>query len=151
MFCFNHTCYCVGMASVMSASHYVTSASHYQSRSSMYIRDLIPQKSTDLPEAVLIDCCTWYGPSLFTKVASIQKVNHFNLPIALWNNCGGSKPWEILSSLILGHSQAHHPLWIHLYRGTILVAPHSCHPVQFYNIITAKSTQSCLILEHDTL
>ena len=43
LFCCNHTCYCAGMVSVTSASHYVTSASHYQSRSSMYIRGLIPR------------------------------------------------------------------------------------------------------------
>ena len=42
LFCCNHTCNCVGMVTVMSASHYVTSASYYQSRSSMYIRGLIP-------------------------------------------------------------------------------------------------------------
>ena len=41
IFC-NDTCYSVGMVSVMSASRYVTSASH-QSRSSMYIRGLIPR------------------------------------------------------------------------------------------------------------
>ena len=39
----NHTCYCVDMVSVTSASRYVTSASRYQSRSSMYIRGLIPR------------------------------------------------------------------------------------------------------------
>ena len=42
LFCCNHSCYCVGMVSVTSASHYVKSESHYQSRSSMYIRGLIP-------------------------------------------------------------------------------------------------------------
>ena len=41
LFCCNHTCNCVGMVSVMSASH-VTSASH-QSRSSIYIQGLIPR------------------------------------------------------------------------------------------------------------
>ena len=41
LFCCNHTCYCVGRVSVMSAPRYVTSASRYQSRSSMNIRDLI--------------------------------------------------------------------------------------------------------------
>ena len=39
-----HTCCCVGMVSVTSEPRYVTSASHYQSRSSMYIRGLIPRK-----------------------------------------------------------------------------------------------------------
>ena len=52
LFCCNHTCYCVGTVSVTSASHYVMSASHYQSRSSMYIRGLIPRNSTELVEAV---------------------------------------------------------------------------------------------------
>ena len=38
------------------ASHYVTSASRYQSRSSMYIRGLIPRNSTELAEKVrLVD------------------------------------------------------------------------------------------------
>ena len=38
------------MGSLTSASHYVTSASRYQSRSSMYIRGLIPLNSTELTE-----------------------------------------------------------------------------------------------------
>ena len=42
------------MASVTSASRNVMSMSHYQSRSSMYIRDLIPRNSTELAKAVLI-------------------------------------------------------------------------------------------------
>ena len=46
------------MASVTSASRYITSASRYhqryQSRSSMYIRGLIPRNSTELAEAVPI-------------------------------------------------------------------------------------------------
>ena len=54
LFCCNHTCYCVGMVSVMSTSRYVTSASRYQSRSSMYIQGLIPRNTTELVEAVLI-------------------------------------------------------------------------------------------------
>ena len=37
-----------------SVSRYVTKASRYQSRSSMYIRGLIPRNSTALAEAVLI-------------------------------------------------------------------------------------------------
>ena len=44
------------MVSVTSASRYMTSASRnhprYQSRSSMYIRSLIPRSSADLAEAV---------------------------------------------------------------------------------------------------
>ena len=47
LFCCNHTCYCVNMVSVTPASLYITSASRYhpryQSRSSMYIRRLIPR------------------------------------------------------------------------------------------------------------
>ena len=39
------SCYCVDMVSV-------TSASRYQSKSSMYIRGLIPGNSTELAEAV---------------------------------------------------------------------------------------------------
>ena len=42
------------MVCVTSASRYVTSASRYQSRSSLYIRGLIPRNSTDLAEIVLI-------------------------------------------------------------------------------------------------
>ena len=43
LFCCHHSYYCVGMVSVMSASRYVTSASRYQSKSSMFIRGLIPR------------------------------------------------------------------------------------------------------------
>ena len=47
LFCCNHTCYCVNMVFVTSASRYITSASRYhqryQSRSLMYIRGLIPR------------------------------------------------------------------------------------------------------------
>ena len=51
LFCFNHTCYCVGM---VSASRYVASATHYQSRSSMNIQGLIQLNSTELAETVPI-------------------------------------------------------------------------------------------------
>ena len=58
LFCCNHTCYCVNMVSVTSVSHYITSASRfhprYQSRSSVYIRGLIPWNFTELAEAVPI-------------------------------------------------------------------------------------------------
>ena len=65
LFCCNRTCYCVNMVSVMSASRSKTSAARYitsglryhpryQSRSSMYIRGLIPQNFAVLAEAVLI-------------------------------------------------------------------------------------------------
>ena len=43
-----------GMVSMTSASRYVTSPSRYQSRSSMYIRGLIPRNYTELAEAVSI-------------------------------------------------------------------------------------------------
>ena len=50
--------YCVNMVSVTSASRYITSASRYQpryhSRSSMYIRGLIPRNFAELAEAVTI-------------------------------------------------------------------------------------------------
>ena len=48
------------MVSVTSASRYISLASRYhpryQSRSSMYIRGLIPWNFAELVEAVLIDC-----------------------------------------------------------------------------------------------
>ena len=48
-------CYCINMVSVTSASHYITPASHYhpryQSRSSIYIRGLIPRNFAELAEA----------------------------------------------------------------------------------------------------
>ena len=43
------------MVSVPLASRYVTSASRYQSRTSMYIRGLIPRNFTELSEAVPIN------------------------------------------------------------------------------------------------
>ena len=59
LFCCNHTCYCVNMVSVTSASRYITSASRYhlryQSKSSMYIHGLIPRNFAELAEAVPID------------------------------------------------------------------------------------------------
>ena len=55
LFCCNYTCYFVGIhGSVASASRFLTSVSRYQSRSSMYIRGLIPRTSTELVEAVPI-------------------------------------------------------------------------------------------------
>ena len=59
LFCYNHTCYCVNMVSVMSVSRFITSASryhpHYRRRSSMYIPSLIPRNFMELAEAVPID------------------------------------------------------------------------------------------------
>ena len=58
LFCCNHTCYCVNMVSVTSASCYIMSAScyhpRYKSRTSMYISALIPRNFTDFTEAVQI-------------------------------------------------------------------------------------------------
>ena len=52
LFCCSHTCYCVNMVSVTSASRYITSAlryhPRYQSRSSMYIHGLIPRNFVEL-------------------------------------------------------------------------------------------------------
>ena len=42
------------MVYVTSASRYVTSVSRYQSRSSMYVRGLIPQNSVEFAEVVPI-------------------------------------------------------------------------------------------------
>ena len=60
LFCCSHTCYCVNLVSVTSTSRYITSASRYHpryhSRSSMYIRGLIPRNFAELAEAVPIDC-----------------------------------------------------------------------------------------------
>ena len=58
------------MVSVTSASHYITSASRYhpryQSRSSMYIRGLIPLNYAELTEAVpiVIFCMKFVNPDL---------------------------------------------------------------------------------------
>ena len=54
LICCNHTCNCISMVYVTSASRYVELASRYQSRSSMYIRGLIPRNSVELAEAVPI-------------------------------------------------------------------------------------------------
>ena len=58
LFCCNHTCYCVNMILVTSASRYITPASRYhpryQSRSSMYICGLIQRNVEELAEAVPI-------------------------------------------------------------------------------------------------
>ena len=67
IFCCNHTCYCVTMVYVTPASRYITSTSRYhsryQSRSSMYIRGLIPRNFAELAEAVPI----WCFPSSFQQ------------------------------------------------------------------------------------
>ena len=59
LFSCNCTSYYVKMVSVTSAARYITSASsyhpRYQSKSSMYIRCLIPRNSAELVEAVSIE------------------------------------------------------------------------------------------------
>ena len=50
LFCCNHTCYCVNMVSVTTMSR-----SHLETRSSMYIRGLIPRNLALLVEAVPVD------------------------------------------------------------------------------------------------
>ena len=72
-FC-NHTCYCVGMVSVTSASRYVTQASRYQSR---YRLDVHPRSdSTELAEAVpiVIFIYRWFSVYNFQIV---QTLVHF--------------------------------------------------------------------------
>ena len=54
----NQTCYCVGMVPVTSVSRYVTSGSRYQSRSSMYIRGLIPQNCTRQFQLGFVKLCS---------------------------------------------------------------------------------------------
>ena len=51
-FCRKHTCYCVNMVYMTSASRYHP---RYQSRSSMYIQGLIPRNFAELAEAVPIE------------------------------------------------------------------------------------------------
>ena len=63
LFSCNHTCCCVNMVSMTSASRYIKAASRYhpryQSRSSMYIRGLIPRNFAELAEAVPIGYDSW--------------------------------------------------------------------------------------------
>ena len=62
--CCNHTCYCVNMVSVTSASRYHP---RYQNRSSMYIRGLIPRNFAELAEAVPIGSI-WFEVFSFTLI-----------------------------------------------------------------------------------
>ena len=92
MFCCNHTCYCVNIVFVTSASRYITSASRkhprYQSRSSMYIRGLIPRNFAELAEAVPIAsaddgltlCVGWIHGRIpqFTQKTKTKKKQNFN-------------------------------------------------------------------------
>ena len=77
LFCFNHTCYGVNMVSVTSASRYITSASRYhpryQSRSSMYIRGLIPRNFAELAEAVTI---AYYDDDDATEAGTMTDAVH---------------------------------------------------------------------------
>ena len=78
LFCCNHTCYCVKMVSVTSASHYITSPSryimsasryhpHYKSRSSI----LIPWNFGELGETVPVDDHLYTGnPEMGTFIYS---------------------------------------------------------------------------------
>ena len=78
LFCYNHTCYCVNMGSVKSASRYITSASRYhpryQSRSSMYIHGLIPLNFADLAEAVPMDPPMNHTTKIVCIIESSQKM-----------------------------------------------------------------------------
>ena len=78
LFYCNHTCYCVNMVPAMSASRCVMSASRYdpryQSRSSMYIRGLIPRNFAELAEAVPIDSMR-SGCSLLVFMLSLSGNN----------------------------------------------------------------------------
>ena len=71
LFCCNHTCYCVNMVSVTSASRYITPASRYhpryQSRSSMYIRGLIPRNFPELADAVPIALARTLSTATYTE------------------------------------------------------------------------------------
>ena len=68
----NHICYCVNMVSVTSAYFYIMSASRYypryQSRSSMYIRGLIPRNFAKLAEAVPIALNPYISSSHYFNV-----------------------------------------------------------------------------------
>ena len=96
LFCCNHTCYCVNMISVTSSSRYIMSASHYhpryQSRSSMYIRGLIPRNFVELAGAVQIDSIHHGLPRMeqrkplinaYTDVSSEARGLNFDLSLHL--------------------------------------------------------------------
>ena len=81
-FC-SHTCYCVKVVSVTSASRNITSASlyhpHYPSRSSMYIRGLIPRNYAESAKAVPIGYHTCTSRIYFDNVTlTAQKPCQFN-------------------------------------------------------------------------
>ena len=111
LFCCNHNCYCSNMVSVTPASRYITSASRYrpryQSRSSMYIRGLIPRNFAESADAVPIDvkCLKHEQPSVFgqqnnqpsfpytLRVVWLIKTNHSMLLKRI--------PWSTSSKLSL--------------------------------------------------
>ena len=100
LFCCNHTCYCVNMVSVKSASHCITSASYYylryQSRSSMYIRGLIPQNFPELAKAV---------PIAVRSVIYMADLPHCisNLSLVQFNTrCFGKQCFDSISSHSIG-------------------------------------------------
>ena len=78
LFCCNHTCFCVNIVYVTSASRFITSASRYhprcQSRSSMYIRGLIPRNFAELADAVPID-----------KTCAILRTSIGSVTVSVWN------------------------------------------------------------------
>ena len=72
------------MVSVLRyALRYATSASRYQSRSSMYIRGLIPRNSTELAEAIPIDSTIVYFAIGMMQFPAKEKkwTNHLNVCI----------------------------------------------------------------------
>ena len=85
-FGWDHTCYCVNMVSVTSASCNITSASNYHpcyQRSSMYIRGLNPRKIAELAESVPI---VWlYLPKYveLSLFSSWYLASNRNSPLAL--------------------------------------------------------------------
>ena len=74
------------MVPVMLASRYITSASlynpRYQSRSSMYIRGLIPLNFTELAEAVPISVNNIYSN---IKYIEIQQIHYIYNTIHIYN------------------------------------------------------------------
>ena len=86
LFYCNHICYCVNMVSVTSTSRYITSASRYhpryQSRSSMYVRGLIPRNFAELVETVPIGsppayCC------IYIQLMNYRWYVHLYFPIKI--------------------------------------------------------------------
>ena len=81
----NHTCYCINIASVTSASRHITSASRYhspyQSRSSMYSRGLIPGNVAELAEAVPNDILTSFKIATRTSCYIFQKTVEYTVPL----------------------------------------------------------------------